>query len=104
MKDLENLFETDADTPGKVIKSFRKNFNITQAELCEVTGISEKYLSAIENDARPLGLEVASKIAVFFNFDPSFLLFPEGMEGLYAMYPEIKREAQKLISKKRKSA
>lgn len=36
-----------------LIKSFRKNFHITQAELCHATGISEKYLSGVEN-GKPL--------------------------------------------------
>lgn len=102
MKDLESFFSKKDDTPGKIIKSFRKNFKITQSELCKATGISEKYLSAVENDYRELGLEVATKIAVFFNFDPFFLLFPNGFEDLYDMYPEIKKESQKLITKKRK--
>lgn len=104
MKDLENLFIQKDDTAGKIIKSFRHNFHITQAELCQATGISEKYLSAVENNNRELGLEVATKIALFFNFDPFFLLFPRGMESLAKMYPDIKKESQKLILKKRKSA
>ena len=77
MKDLENLFSKKNDTSGKIIKSFRKNFNITQAELCKATGISEKYLSAVENDNREIGIEVATKIAVFFIFDPFFLVFDQ---------------------------
>lgn len=104
MKDLENFFSQKGNTAGKIIKSFRSNFKITQSELCEVTGISEKYLSAVENDKRPIGLEVASKIAVFFSFDPSFLLFPNGIQELNSLYPNIQKEAKKLITKKRKSA
>ena len=102
MKDLEKLFTKKRDTAGKIIRSFRKNFNITQAELCSATGISEKYLSAIENDNREIGIEVASKIAVFFNFDPSFLLFPNGIEELYTTYSNIQRNSQKIIAKKKK--
>jgi putative transcriptional regulator len=104
MKDLEKLFSHKDDTAGKIIQSFRRNFNITQSELCAITGISEKYLSAVENDKRPIGLEVASKVAVFFNFDPTLLLFPGGIEELNEQYAKIKKEAKKLISEKRKSA
>lgn len=104
MKDLENFFTSKDDTAGKIIRSFRKNFSITQSELCEVTRVSEKYLSAVENDRRPIGLEVASKIGVFFGFDPSFLLFPEGLTGLNFQYKSIRKKANILISKKRKSA
>lgn len=104
MKDLEKTFLNKDDTAGKIIQSFRKNFKITQTELCAITGISEKYLSAVENDKRPIGLEVASKIAVFFNFDPTFLLFPGGFSELNEQYADIQKEAKKLISEKRKSA
>lgn len=103
MKDLEKIFSRKNDSAGKIIQSFRKNFNVTQAELCSVTGISEKYLSAVENDKRPIGLDVASKIAVFFNFDPTFLLFPGGLEKLNNQYAAIKKEAKKLITEKRKA-
>ena len=104
MKDLEKLFSRPDDTAGKIIKSFRNNFKITQSELCKITGISEKYLSAVENDKRPIGLDVASKIAVFFSFDPTLLLFPGGLKELNSQYANIKKEARKLISQKRKIA
>ena len=104
MKDLEKFFSHKEDTAGKIIQSFLRNFKISQAELCAITGISEKYLSAVENDKRPIGLEVASKIAVFFNFDPTLLLFPGGLEELHAQYSDIQKQAKKLISEKRKTA
>ena len=104
MKDLEKLFSHKEDTAGKIIQSFRRNFKISQAELCSITGISEKYLSAVENDKRAIGLEVASKIAVFFNFDPALLLFPAGLEELHSQYSDIRKQAKKLISEKRKTA
>jgi transcriptional regulator with XRE-family HTH domain len=56
MKDLEKLFSHNEDMAGKIIQSFRRNFKISQTELCAITGISEKYLSAVENDRRPIGL------------------------------------------------
>ena len=56
-----------------------------------ITGISEKYLSAVENDKRPIGLELASKIAVFFNFDPTLLLFLGGLEQLHTQYSDIQK-------------
>ena len=100
---LEKLFLKKDNTAGKIIKSFRKNFNITQSQLCKVTGISEKYLSAIENDKRTIGLEVASKIALFFGFDPSFILFPNGLEELPRLYPNIRKGAAKIIAGKQES-
>lgn len=58
----------------------------------------------MENDKRPIGPEVASKIAVFFNFDPTLLLFPGGLEELHTQYSDIQKRAKKLISEKRKTA
>ena len=103
MKNLDKFFSRKTNTAGKIIRSFRKNFKITQAELCHATGINEKYLSAIENDKRPIGLPTASKIAVFFNFDPSFLLFPSGVGKLSALYPEVQKRAQKILAQKKKA-
>ena len=101
MKDLENFFSSENETAGKIIKSLRHNFNITQSELCEATGISEKYLSAVENDKRPIGLEVASKISVFFHFDPTLLLFPNGTEELFIKFVDIKKKAKEIIANKK---
>ena len=104
MRDLEKLFCKKDNTAGKIIKSFRENFEITQSQLCKATGISEKYLSAIENGKRTIGLEVASKIALFFGFDPSLILFPNGLEELPHLYPGIRKNAEKMVSARKKVA
>jgi hypothetical protein len=39
----------------------------------------------VENNKRLIGLEVAAKIAISFNFDPTLLLFPGGLEELHAL-------------------
>ena len=90
MKDLESFFLDKRTTAGQLVKAFRKNYRITQKELCSVIGINENNMSAIENDRREIGVHTAKKIAAFFGFDPSFLLFPSGHEDR-----ETKRIRQK---------
>jgi len=36
------------------IKSFRKKYNITQKDICDILGVKQPYLSAIESGKRPL--------------------------------------------------
>jgi transcriptional regulator with XRE-family HTH domain len=89
-------------TPGKVIKAFRKNFNITQQELSKVTGIAETNLSAIENDRVEIGVKRAVLIAAALGISPSSLLFPNGYQTAYEKDVKVVQAASaKLMSKKR---
>lgn len=99
MKDLEKLFDKKT-TPGAIIRSFRTNFKVSQKELCEITGINEHNLSAIENGRREIGILTAKKIAAFFGFDPSFLLFPNGYEETFEEFKNIRKKAAKLFEHK----
>ena len=47
---------------------------------------------------------MASKIALFFGFDPSLILFPNGLEELPRLYPGIRENAEKIVSAKKKVA
>lgn len=90
-------------TPGKVIRAFRKNFGFTLADIEKVTGIKESNLSAIENESRPVGLDIALRLAAFLGVDPSTLLFPQG--GMAALeepdLTKIRKDASRLREKKR---
>ena len=103
MKNLSHLFNVKDNTPGKIIRAFRTNFNITQKELCEIVGIHENNLSAIENNRRDIGAHTAKKIAAFFGIDPSSILFPNGAKDATREYQEIRRKADQLLKKKRKN-
>ena len=102
MVDFFSLKQPDM-TPGKVIRAFRKNFGFTLADIEKVTDIKESNLSAIENDSRPVGLDVAVRLAAVFGIDPSTILFPQG--GMAALAePElvkIHKEASRLRENKR---
>lgn len=60
-------------TPGKVIKAFRKNFDITLKKLAEITSVSETNLSAIENAMIEIGVKQAILIAIALGISPSSL-------------------------------
>ncbi len=94
-----NLVEV---TPGRVIKAFRKNFNITQQELAEVTGIAETNISAIENDKVEVGVKRAVLIAAALGINPSGLLFPHGYETSYGKdIKAVKSAAARMMAKKK---
>lgn len=89
-------------TSGEVIKAFRKNFQITQGELAEITGIAETNLSAIENDKVELGVKRAVLIATALGLNPSQLLFPNGVEASYSKeVHRVQQVSAKIMAKKR---
>jgi transcriptional regulator with XRE-family HTH domain len=100
---IRNFFDLKLPnlTPGKVIKAFRKNFNITQQELAKVTGIAETNLSAIENNKIEIGVKRAVLIATALGINPSMILFPEGYEASYEKdIKAVQTASAKLLKKK----
>ena len=61
-------------TLGKRISNVRKEARMTQAELSEKIGISEKYLSRIECDRQVPNIIVVSKICEVLNISADELL------------------------------
>ena len=103
MKEMNDFF-IKKTSAGKIIKSFRNNFNITQQEMSTAIGISSTNLSAIENDRRDLGVEMATRIGAFLGIHPSLLLFPNGQEAAVKKYKGIIKKAIKIKSEKLKEA
>ena len=99
MKELEELF-LKPTTAGKMIRAFRTNFHVTQKEMSQVVGISETNLSAIENDRRDIGVELATRIGAFLGIHPSLLLFPNGQDAAINKHKDIIRKAKRLLHKK----
>src|SRR5262245_49662919 len=102
MKDLNHLFFRPT-TAGKIIKSFRTNFRITQKEMSEAVGITETNLSAIENDRREIGVEVATRIGAFLGIHPSQLLFPNGQDEELKKHKDIIQKAKQLRRRKQRA-
>lgn len=76
MKDLFDTLPVVNNSAGKLIKSFRNNFNITLKELSELTGITEPDLIEIECDLIPIGKKRAKLIGMALGILPEHLVFP----------------------------
>jgi len=100
---MSSFFIKETSTGG-IIKAFRKNFNVTQKEMADIIGINESNMSAIENDRREIGTDLATRIGAFLGIHPSLLLFPNGQEEAMALHKDIQRKAKHLINEKLKKA
>lgn len=99
LKDLLNEIDTSASTPGKTVRAFRKNFNITLKELEDVTGIKESNLSALENDRIEMTSYYAERLGAALGIHPSLLLYPEGWVKVTPELADIEKKAKKLFKK-----
>lgn len=103
MKEMKDFFQQETST-GRIIRSFRKSFGITQKEIAETIGINESNMSAIENDKREIGVDLATRLGAFLGIRPSILLFPNGQEKALARHNKIAKKAKKILQKKQKIA
>lgn len=58
------------------INFLRMKKRVTQWDLCQAIGMSESYLSKIENGKTKLNLDYAVKIAGYFNVSVEYILSP----------------------------
>lgn len=63
---------------GENIKSLRESRGLTQAQLGDAVGVSDKAVSTWESGKREPRMGVVEKLAVFFNVPKSMLLFGDG--------------------------
>lgn len=99
MKDILNEIDSSQSTPGKTLKAFRKNFNITLRDLEDVTGIKESNLSTLENDRIEMTSYYAERLGAALGIHPSLLLYPEGWVKVTPELAEIERKAKRLFKK-----
>lgn len=52
---------------GHTIVEIRKARGISQKQICEYSGLSQKYVSDIENGKRNLGIDTIVMLTNFFN-------------------------------------
>ena len=69
-------------TTGRVLKSFRVKLELTQKEVADLVEISIPNLSAIENDKRKIGADVAARFSVLFKVPLQFILYPNGIDKM----------------------
>jgi transcriptional regulator with XRE-family HTH domain len=62
---------------GIRIQQQRKARRVTQRDLCQAVGISENFLSQIENGRRAPSFETLSRIANVLDMEPASVQFPE---------------------------
>ena len=78
-------------TSGKILKAMRVRFGFTQAQVSEAIDISVSNLSAIENDRRNLGVELAAKFSVLYGTRIESLLFPNGIKSMQGYRSLLKK-------------
>lgn len=88
-------FRTGKLTTGKILKAFRNRFGLTQKEVANTVGISVSNLSALENDKRNIGAELAGRFAVIYGVRVERLLFPNGLKDLKG-YKKLEKLKSKL--------
>lgn len=82
-------------TSGKILKAMRMRFGYTQKEVCDALGINITNLSALENDKRNLGVELAAKFSVLYGTRIESLLFPQGLKAMKD-YDKLVKKIEKL--------
>lgn len=85
---------------GTVIKNIRKKKGFTQTQLAELCGITQTYLSQIENNQKEPNTAILKVIAEKLDF-PLPILFFLSIED--TDIPENKRDAYNMISPSVKS-
>ena len=94
---IDDLIEGEI-TSGSIIRSRRKSLNLTQAEVADLTSFSPNYISAIENDNKPIGAKNAVRLAAALGLHPSSILFPNN--GIDKESLKIIKRRDKLLSSK----
>ena len=83
-------------TTGKILKAMRVRFGLTQKEVANAIGISVSNLSALENDKRNIGAELAGRFSVIYGVRVERLLFPNGLQDLKG-YKKLEKLKNKLL-------
>src|ERR1700756_4622622 len=66
---------------GKNVKAARELADLSQRDLCAKTGISQSYLSQVENGTWNIGLDNIERIARAVGIAPYLLLHPSFAKG-----------------------
>lgn len=71
---MEKIAPKGGLTPYAMLKAYRLRADLTQSELANKTGIPQANISAMESGKRPIGLNVAKKLAQVLKCDYRRLL------------------------------
>jgi transcriptional regulator with XRE-family HTH domain len=100
MRDILSQVSPKDVTPGELIKSIRARLNITQDELCEVTGLKRENLSAIENDRIEMTVHYAELLGAALGVHPASILFPNGRHVKSKEILAVEKKGNALLKKK----
>jgi transcriptional regulator with XRE-family HTH domain len=101
MKDILNEVAKNPLTPGELIRATRNNFEITQDEVCSITGLKRTNLSAIENGRMEMTVYYAEILGAALGLHPSTILFPNGRYEKKKEVIEIEKKAKNLFKMKK---
>lgn len=73
-KDFFASFEQNYTKPGCLLQGLRARENLTQVQFAKKIAVSQSNLSAMENGHRPIGKDIAKRIAAAFNVDYRYFL------------------------------
>ena len=91
---MKSLYEVKLTT-GRVLKALRNRHGYTQKDICTTIGLSTSNLSALENDKRNLGVELAAKLSVLYGTRIESLLFPNGLKSMKG-YKSLVKKVERL--------
>ena len=67
-REMEWFKKIEAErTPGGTLRAYRNRDRLSQGELAARLGIYKQNVSGMENGSRPISVEMAKKLAEFFN-------------------------------------
>ena len=62
---------------GQIIKAYRISANLTQNELAEQIGITNRYIMALENEHKQPSFELLCKLILMLNIPADNIFYPE---------------------------
>src|SRR5688500_6306480 len=100
MRDILNETDSKPVKSGDLVRAARKRFNLTQEEVCQLTGLKRENLSAIENGRVQMTVHYAELFGAVFDLHPASILFPNGQHERTGKLLTIEKRARELLRKK----
>ncbi len=101
MRDVLNEIDSKPTAPGELVRSARQRFDLTQEEVCGLTGLRRENLSALENGRVQMTAHYAELFGAVFGLHPASILFPNGQQERTGKLLAIEKKARELLRKKR---
>ncbi len=100
MRDILNDIDPKPVVSGDLVRAARKRFNLTQEEVCRLTGLKRENLSALENGRVQMTVHYAELFGAVFDLHPASILFPNGQHERTGKLLAIEKRARELLKKK----